>query len=452
MSEDASNARQAVGLPMPSSVPPTSRRYWKCLAGVAVLKALLLFVALPLFTSAAPGSYNVEGFPDRYDDIATNLLEGHGYRLNTDTSETMLRTPGFVLILAGIFALVGKSLVAVQVFNLAISLVGGWALYRLALRVTQSENIAIGACVIFLLYPATVLSESRAGVESTFTAAGIVFVLLFYRALQSFAYRDFVLAGVAFGLALLIKSTFALVLPGFFIYVILSRRPHPAFGRVVALFAAGSLAALVVLSPWIVRNYKISGEFIPTNSMGGLVAFQGLWVEKHRSEGKPHWQVLNEAIPEQTRVAQELGLRVRPGFFPQFYAVKDEIRYNDELSRRVRAELLRSPALALRFIGHNFIGFWIQGRTPTATMLNAVLVLPFLLVALAGLMLSIRRGFHIVPITIVILMFFSPHLAILGVARYHTPLVPYLAIFAAVALVALARQVLPASSRWAPAT
>ena len=438
MATEANGTEQLGVGAAPERAMATSRALWWLLAAIAGVKIVLLFIALPLFQRASPADYQIGLFPDRYDAIALNVLEGRGYRLYEDTSETMLRTPGFVLILAGIFAVTGKSLVAVQAFQLALSLVAGWALYRLTLRATASQKAAIVATAIFLLYPGTILAESRGGVETTYTACAVLFLFLFYKAIETFAYGDFVLAGVAFGLAFLIRSTLALALPGLFIYMAFFRRqPGPAFWRLVALFAAASLAALVVVSPWIIRNYRISGDVVPTMNIGSLSAFQALWVEKHRGEGKPHWQLLSDVVPEQTRIAREMGLRVRSGFFPAFYSVQDENRYYNELARRVRMELMASPSLALGFVAHNFLGFWIQGRTPKATAANAILIVPFLMVALAGAIMSVGRKLDVMPVVVFVVAFLLPHLPIHGVARFHTPLVPFLAIFVAVGLVSL---------------
>jgi 4-amino-4-deoxy-L-arabinose transferase-like glycosyltransferase len=293
----------------------------------------------------------------------------------------------------------------------------------------------VTAAAIFLLYPATILAESRGGLESVFTACAIFLLIAVYRALDSYRYRDFLIVGALFGLCLLIKSTLAFALPLLFLWLLVAKVPRPGLTKLVALFAAASAVATLALSPWIIRNYSVSGKFIPTITGGGTAAFQGLWVVKHGGSGKPHMELLNEAIEEEDRIAREMGFSFKPGFFPQFYSVDDEIRFYDELGRRTRAELMASPQLALKFVGYNAIGFWIQGRTPRATVFNAILVIPFVAVCVIGLVIAVRRRFPVAPTILLIAAYFAPHVPILGVARYHTPIVPFLAIFAAVALV-----------------
>ena len=91
------------------------------LSGIA-LKAILLFGVLPLFLETFTDAYHADLFPDDYDVIAWNLVSGDGYRLSPDTAPTIERAPGWVLVLAAVFACFGKSLLAVQILNLAFSL------------------------------------------------------------------------------------------------------------------------------------------------------------------------------------------------------------------------------------------------------------------------------------------------------------------------------------------
>jgi 4-amino-4-deoxy-L-arabinose transferase-like glycosyltransferase len=400
-------------------------------SGLVVLKGLLLFAILPVFQHSNPGMYHADQFPDRYDLIALNLLEGNGYRVYPDTSETLIRTPGFVVILAGIFTIAGKSLTAVKVFNLLLSLATGLLLYKLASRLTGSWLTALIASVLFLLYPGTVMAESRGGVEATFTFSIVLFMFLFYRALDAFRYRDFALAGVALGFGLLIKSTLALALPALCLYSLVRKRSRASLWRLACLFATSALAAFLILSPWVIRNYKLTGKFIPTMTIGGLAAFQGLYVVEHRSTGKQHHEILSDAAMEQARIADAMGLHVRHGFFPQFYSALDEVRYYRVLGEKAKAEYQKSPSLLLRVVLHNLWGFWFQGRTNQATALNMVLTIPFLFLFTIGTYAAMRRKFCVGPLLLVVGTFFATHLPIIALARYYVPLVPLLAVPAA---------------------
>ena len=82
----------------------------------------------------------------------------------------------------------------------------------------------------------------------------------------------------------------------------------------------------------------------------------------------------------------------------------------------------------------NARGFWVQGRTAKATTLNTILVLPFLVIVIWGIYVGWRQSLMIVPILLFLGAFYAAHVAILGQARYHVPLIPLLAILACIPL------------------
>ena len=109
-----------IGIVMPAS-PTAARQLWAIVLIAVVLKALLIFGLLPYLHANFAQDYNAKLFPDGYDQIAWNIVQGNGYRLFPDSSPTMLRTPGFVLLLALLFSMFGKSLPAIQILNLMFS-------------------------------------------------------------------------------------------------------------------------------------------------------------------------------------------------------------------------------------------------------------------------------------------------------------------------------------------
>jgi len=411
--------------------------------GLVALKGLLLFAIIPSFQHSSPELYNASQFMDGYELIAQNLLEGRGYRMYPDTSETLIRTPGFVVILAGIFAIAGKSLMAVKAVNLLFSLATGWLLYKLASKLTGSWLIALIASVIYLLYPGTVIAESRGGSESVFTFSIVLFMSLFYRALDTLRYRDFALAGAALGFGLLVKSAIALALPVLFLYSVVRKRSRASLWRLACLFSTKALVAFLVLSPWVIRNYKLTGKFIPTMTQGGLAAFQGLYVVEHRSSGMQHHELLSAAAAEQERIADAMGVRVQHGFYPQFYSAIDEVRYYRALGKKAIAEYRRSPVLLLRVVLYNLWGFWFQGKTNKATVLNMALTIPFLFLVTIGMFAAMRRKLYVGPLILVVGAFVAAHLPIIAVARFYIPLVPLLAVPASL-------PISLALSRWRP--
>lgn len=421
----------------------TRRALLVILGATLLLKLIVVLVVMPKVGEHLPYSF-IGGFTDRYDRIAENLLAGNGYRIDPDTSETLLRGPGYVFLLAGLFYLFGKSIAAAQVFNILCGLATAYLIVLITKRwIMPEREVPAGGhaiewaplvpAVVFLFHPGIILSESRGAGESLFTVLFTAVVYLLYRSIRSNGARDFMLTGFVLGLAMLVKSTPALIPIVFFPYFLVKAKPWGvSYLVVVRNFVIMGLAAFIVLAPWGVRNYFLTGEFLLSTTVKGTTADQGLYVNKNFGSGKDRDVLLNEATRKQDAVADELGLEHRFDFFNLFYSAKDEVRFDRYLFEQVVKEYKASPALLLKSCILNFSGFWFLGKSEEATYLNVGLTVPLLLLAGWGIISGFRRGFDIVPLVLVMCAFIAPHLPILGVARYHIPLIPFLAILATI--------------------
>lgn len=395
-----------------------------------ILKLLLVFIVFPAFVGTGK-DYQGAMFPDQYDLIAENLLSGYGYRIYPDTSPTLLRTPGHVLLLAAIFSVFGKSLLAVQAVNFLLATGTAWLVFLLVRRLGGSPVWAMGAASISLIHPGMIMAETRGGLESLLSFVLVALVYCSYIATASGRLRHYVALGVIFGIALLVKSSVAVILPLMAAASMIASRSREQALKQAVGFSVAVLVGLVVLSPWVARNYVISGQFVPTMTVGGLAIFQGLYVVENKSAGRELREVLAEAAQEQDRIAKEMGKPYRPGFFPQFFEPQHEIAYYNELGRQARDRMLDQPLLALRAIAQHSFGFWFQGRTGQATLLNIIVTMPFLILTIVGLLLALRANIALGLIMAAILAYIAPHLPILGMARYYIPIVPLMAIAAA---------------------
>jgi hypothetical protein len=421
----------------------TQRALLLTLGTVLFLKLVVVLLVLPKVGEYLPYS-GIGGFGDRYDRIAENMLAGNGYRIDPDTSETLLRGPGYVLLLTGMFYLFGKSIAAVQVVNIVCGLATAYLIVLITKQwVMRSPEPPGGGhtiewaplipAVLFLFHPAVLVAESRGASESLFTLLLTAVVYLSYASMRSNRVSDFMMAGFLLGLAMLVRSTPALIPIVFFAYALV--KASSAGGArlaVVRNFFVMGLAAFIVLAPWGLRNYFLTGEFLLTTTVKGTTAYQGLYVNKNFGSGKDRNPLLVEATREQDAIADELGLKHRYDFFNLFYSAKDEVRFDRYLFQRVVEEYKASPGLLLKSCFLNFAGFWFLGKSATATYLNAVLTVPLLVMAGWGIYSGYRRGFDIVPLVLVMGAFIAPHVPILGVARYHFPLIPFLVILATI--------------------
>jgi hypothetical protein len=194
----------------------------------------------------------------------------------------------------------------------------------------------------------------------------------------------------------------------------------------------------VAISPWVVRNYALSGAFVPTATVQGVAAQEGQYTCERMPPGRRFQALQREAAARRNEMAAALGLRFKPGYYQYFYSAADEIRFNRALFSGATERYLERPALLARCAAANLLNFWFLGKNGLATSLNVALQLPLLLVSIAGLFLVHRRsGFAAwAPAALFIAYVVGVHAPVIAHARHSVPLVSLLAVFAATALVA----------------
>jgi hypothetical protein len=199
-------------------------------------------------------------------------------------------------------------------------------------------------------------------------------------------------------------------------------------------FAVAAVAAALVMAPWVIRNYEISGKFVPTMTVGGAAMFQGLYVVQHENENKNDFELLDDASLAQIGIGQSMHLRMKEDFFPQFYSPQDEVRFYRALGETAWHEYMASPSLIGRAVLHNLWSFWFEGRTRTATLLNIVIMVPFLALSIYGGIRAVRREPECWLLVAAIIAFMLPHLFIIALLRHATTLFPIMAILGGAAL------------------
>ena len=120
---------------------PGAVRTLATLIGVLViLKVVAMWVVLPIAARHGIVPDNVSMAGDLYAEIAHNLVAGNGYRVTPESAETMLRGPGYVFFLAGIYQLFGESINVVKVIQLVLGLGTVCIVFSLALRATSNTK------------------------------------------------------------------------------------------------------------------------------------------------------------------------------------------------------------------------------------------------------------------------------------------------------------------------
>ena len=192
--------------------------------------------------------------------IADNLLM-YGF-LGQDGIKTSMYEPAYPIFLAASRLVSRDTILIIQVLQLLIDSVGAVLLYLLIEALTERRRAALFGAALYAFYP-LLIRHSVVGDE--FSLQSMLLIAFAYSMVTATTVVRASAAGIWIGLAMLIRAMVAPVVVLTAVLLVIERRY-----RVVIAF---TIAAASVLSPWLVRNYTVSGAIWPTR--GGENLFHG---------------------------------------------------------------------------------------------------------------------------------------------------------------------------------
>lgn len=240
---------------------------------------LLLFAAAFLVRLAFILSYRPYLDLGRYElertaiSLATTGVYGNPYAI--PTGPTAHVSPGYTLILAGIFRIFGTGIPAEIVKELLAALVTALSCALLpvvANRLFLGREIGIVAGFISALYPERPLVQIDGDWETPYTVLALMLISVLTVELwkkQRLTIRNAVLNGFCWGIVLLFVAA---MMPMFLAFVVVGTYffRRTALKRYLFFSAIEILAVAICLAPWAIRNYYALGSAIPTRSNFGL--------------------------------------------------------------------------------------------------------------------------------------------------------------------------------------
>jgi 4-amino-4-deoxy-L-arabinose transferase-like glycosyltransferase len=207
-------------------------------------------------------------FPDgrEFDAIARSLCEHHGYGMQTT------RAPVYPTLMATVYALVGPDLVRLRLVEAVLGTVSVGVIGALGAALFGAPAGLLAAAMA-ALNPVLVVLPSTQYSENTL----VLIVALAYAAAFAAWRRGglvrWVLAGALFGLGLLTRPNVLTLLPGLTLgfALALHRQRRPWALGVLAL----GLTALLVTTPWVVRNQHLHHHWFFVSTGGGLSFWLG---------------------------------------------------------------------------------------------------------------------------------------------------------------------------------
>jgi hypothetical protein len=199
--------------------------------------------------------------------VADNFATGHGLAYNFGPPVTGIQ-PLSTLIFAAIAFIVhhcgGDRWTLIRIillFGAFTHLLFAWLIARFAASFSPAHASPVKTIAFFLLLcDLTVFRLQTCGLETgIYLCLLAVCITVWHRLVAASTTRNFVLFGIAGGLAGLARIDFGLIYAFLLLYLLLRR-----IGTPLQAMVSGALALLIV-SPWFVYVHRITGSWMPTS-------------------------------------------------------------------------------------------------------------------------------------------------------------------------------------------
>jgi len=361
-----------------------------------------------------------------YDSTAWNLVQGNGYTL-TPGVPFAGREPGYALFfLSPIYFIFGHNILAVQIIQIILNLFIIFFIFKFAQK-HFSKNVAIISSLFFSFYPPLIAYPSEVLTEIPFTFLLFLSVILIDEAVSNDSLKKCFLAGIILAMATLTR----------FISIFLSMFLIPFFylsfsnwQKTLKYFFLISLAIIIFITPWILRNYFLFNTFIFGRMGGGEIYWSGSYIP-WQGEWKGYIPPLTdltrgltplEADRKMTKLAIE-NIKENPfGVFKIWLKKPAKMFFKSEFNTVLARE-------------NRFSQFSNQGYLNPFLIKKILFLINVLIIglALAGILPAFKKNRLISLFLLLIIFYFS--MVLLPIhpdSRYKLPLMPYIMIFSAI--------------------
>jgi 4-amino-4-deoxy-L-arabinose transferase-like glycosyltransferase len=380
-----------------------------------------------------------------YVELAGSLTAGRGFAWSTGEL-TSLRPPLYPAMIASIWRVTHTGdLQTIRVVQMLISLLTTFVVYDLGRRVFSARVGSIAAVVTWL-YPSLVYVNFALLTETLFTAWLMAFVWLSVVLVERPRPLVALACGVVLGLGALTRSVlwpFPLLLCP--LLVLMLQGSWPRRLAMPALVLAGFAA---VITPWAIRNTRLQHVTTIVDTMGGMNLRMGNY------EYTPEDRIW-DAVSLKGEKNWVYALTQEPPGPPPPGGVFTEGMKDKWAQRKAIAYIKAHPGTFIRRAFIKFGDFWGLERSYAAgvqqglyhpSRVLAAMAIAAMLVSYVALSLSGVAGFWLAgirwrPLVLMllpVLALVGAHTIVFGHERYHLPLVPILALFAAAVWIRLA--------------
>ena len=409
----------------------------------SIITAILLFVCVAI-ELAILFVFDVSGLSTKltsdevtYDQLAANLLEHMRFSgmKEPPLEPAVGRSPGYPLFLALIYWIAGRSILPVVIVQFALLAAMGWVLFLLARHFVSVRSAAI-AGVLCAVYPQLMFMATYRLTEVLSSFLAVVLILAIVRCVSTTRHQTalaFATGGIA-GFSSLVRPSFILII-GFVLMVLAWRWRHKGLRHAAKPMLSLIIGFSVFVAPWVVRNYFVTGKFVPLSVDSGWL----LYVSAQQYTGEVNSQLTGDdwrKILEENNARREFVKSLAPpdGIPATVYQeMKMSQDYRVEASQKIQSLsvfnfLLKAPGriMALWSVGDSLLR---KFHKATYGFFAAVTLLTVAGVILSRKTLPGQWSLWVFPVYLTLL-----HFVFHVETRYSFPARPFLLVYAGVAI------------------
>lgn len=361
-----------------------------------------------------------------YDAAAVGLLNGEGFEPKYD------RAPFYPIVMAGVYYIFGHSFLAMRIFQAILGALLCILIFNIGTAVFNARVGAIAA-IAAIFFPHFIFISGLLYPTLLFTVLIALTILFLIKADLSWGVRNCILAGECAGLAALAEASMIFFLPFLFIWILAQTKLH--WSKRLIFLTTVFATAIIIMSPWLIRSYKIYGRFTLVRPLPHTVLPNLDDPEQTRAEVKSGWSKTTEyRIQNPTGTDKDniinmalvylknpIGtLRHVIGEFGHFWALYPD-RLETQKSEYRESIYSKDQRMARKNV---FVSGFIK-------YVSIAILLPIFILALIGL---IRSGLCTSGGWLLFLMVMSIALGysmLFAEVRYRIPVEPYILLFAA---------------------
>lgn len=420
---------------------------WLCMCALfAVCLILRTGVALLIDSSV-----HVIKRADVYSEIAANLTHGHGFVAEPESEAILWRAPAYPAFLAAVYELFGEhNEIAVLLAQAVLDSMTAMLIVYIGTR-QFGPTVGCVSAVLFALHPLSAYYTLRFLTEPLFTFMFTASIAAWGAAMQTRRLTAFVAVGVLIAGTALVKPVALSLWPCLVAAACYQFRRAPVYALSVSV--AMSIACLLVLTPWALRNHRLTGQLVVVATGGGYA----LWLGNQTvSEGLEDWEVdtatrehldnLRGAVMAKTEgsVHRLMGVSNHQTAPSATHPVQITVEEDRAFLHAAWREIVDHPFESALLTVRKMFRFWFRIFLPDNRWAQSYIVVfqtVSLALALLGIRYAERREEVFLVLVVPILVLVAAHAVTFSTIRYSIPTIPVMTVLVTAGLRELA-------SRW----